>query len=249
MCNHLQHPGMIDKNEEKRKYLLNQPEEFEILEDAIDFQTQSQYIEYSDTFERGELTEEETINLSNMLYNTSLPVEGKKKGLTILAHLGSVTAFRLIEKYYKSPDNELKQWSALALQECKMFLENRLTDQVTGFVSGGLGGLKNRLRFYFLVLPLEDQIFTETQKHVIKEEINLVAMNLNSIVESFDFYDTYVGFTTLMPMDVAVETLMATAIKQCNELGEFVFEFYFATNQSIPGETEIKEIISIIRSD
>jgi len=143
---------MIDQNEEKEKYLLNQSKEFEILEEAIDFQTQNDYVEYSDTFDRGELSEEETINLSNMLYNNTMPLEGKKKGLTLLAHLGSVTAFRLIEKYYKSPDNELKQWSALALQECKMFLENKLTDQTTGFVSSGLGGLKNRLRFYFLVL-------------------------------------------------------------------------------------------------
>jgi len=240
---------MIDQNEEKEKYLLNQSKEFEILEEAIDFQTQNDYVEYSDTFDRGELSEEETINLSNMLYNNMMPLEGKKKGLTMLAHLGSVTAFRLIEKYYKSPDNELKQWSALALQECKMFLENKLTDQTTGFVSSGLGGLKNRLRFYFLVLPLEDRLFTETQKHVIQDEMNLVAKKLRSQVESFDLSDTYVGFTALMPMDIAVETLMARGIKQCNELGEFVFEFYYATNQSIPGESEIEEIIRIVRSD
>jgi hypothetical protein len=240
---------MIDENENESEYLLNHPEELDILEEAIDFQTQKDYIEYSDTFDRGELTEEETINLSNMLYNTKMPLEGKKKGLTLLAHLGSVTAFRQIEKYYKSPDNELKQWSALALQECKMFMENDLTDRMTGFVSGGLGGSKNRLRFYFLVLPLEDQLFTETQKHVIQEEFNLVAKKYRSLVESFDLSDTYVGFTVLMPMDIALDTFIGSGIKKCNELGTFVFEFYYATNQGIPGKTEIEEIIRIVRSD
>ena len=84
---------MLDQNEGKGKYLLNHPEEFDILEEPIDYQTQSDYIEYSDTFERGELTEEETINLSNMLYGTIMSVEDKRKVLTMLAHLGSVTAF------------------------------------------------------------------------------------------------------------------------------------------------------------
>lgn len=240
---------MINKNDDRKKFLTDHFEKMDILEDAIDFRTQNDYIDYSDSFERGELTEEETINLSNMLYNTMMPVEDKKKVLTMLAHLGTVTAFRQIEKYYKCPEKELKQWSALALQECKMFLENSLTDRMTGFVSSGLGGIKNRLRFYFLVLPLDDQLFTETQKHVIQDEINLVAKNLQSMVESFDFSDTYVGFTALMPMDIALDTFIAKGIKQCNELGEFVFKFYYATNQAIPDESEIKEIIKIVRSD
>jgi len=100
-----------------------------------------------------------------------------------------------------------------------------------------------------VVLPLEDRLFIETQKHVIQDEMNLVAKKLRSQVESFDLSDTYVGFTALMPMDIAVEILMARGIKQCNELGEFVFEFYYATNQRIPDESEIEEIIRIVRSE
>ena len=240
---------MSNKNEERRKFLLDHPEEMDILEEGIDFQTQKEYVEYSDSFEKGELTEKETVNLANMLYNDKVPAEGKKKALTLLAHLGSITAFRQIEKYYNDPGNELKQWSALALQECKMFLENQLTDQMTGFISSGLGGLKNRMRFYFLILPLEGQLFTVRQQNVIKDEFEIVAKNLRSLVESFDLSTTYVGFTALLPMDVAVATFMENGIKKCNELGEFVFEFYYAANTKIPNESEIKEIIRIIRSD
>ena len=75
----------------------------------------------------------------------------------------------------------------------------------------------------------------------------MVTNDLQSLVESFDLADIYVAFTALMPIYVAVETFIATGIKKCNELGEFVFEFYYATNQSITGEAEIKEIITIIR--
>lgn len=240
---------MSPRNDERRKYLLEHPDEFHILEEGIDYQTHNEYVEYTETFDRGELSEEETINLGNMLCDIKLPIDGKKKVLTLLAHLGSITALKQIEKYNNNPDKELKQWCALALQECKVFLENTLTDQETGFISSGLGGLKNRLRFYFLVLPMEGQRFTERQKQVINDEMNLVARDLHVLVESFDLSETYVGFTALLPLDIAVAEFIEAGIKNCNELGEFVFEFYYATNLEIPNESEIEEIIRIIRSD
>ena len=240
---------MSPRNDERRKHLINHPDEFHILEEGIDYQTHKEYVEYTETFDRGELSEEETIDLGDLLYDIKMPVDGKKKALTLLAHLGSITALRQIEKYHNNPNNELKQWSALALQECKMFLENTLTDQETGFISSGLGGLKNRLRIFLLVIPLEGQIFTDRQTKVIKDEMNLVARDLNVLVESFDLSETYVGFTALLPLDISVAEFIETGIKKCNELGEFVFEFYYATNLEIPKESEIGEIIRIIRSD
>ncbi|HET6559895.1 MAG TPA: hypothetical protein VFG54_21390 [Prolixibacteraceae bacterium] len=240
---------MSPRNDQRRKFLLHHPEELDILEEGIDFQTQKDYLEYSHSFGRGELTEEQTIDLGNMLYNHQLPVDGKKKALTLLAHLGSMTALRQLEKYYNNPDKELKQWAALALQECKMFVENILTDEMTGFISSGLGGHQNRMRYYFLVLPLEGKLFTERQKEVIKDEFTIVAKNLRSLVESFDLSDTHVGMTALLPMDIAVATFVESGIKNCNELGEFVFEFYYAANTEIPNEAEIVKIIRIVRND
>lgn len=240
---------MSHTNDEKRKFILHHPEEFEIVEEGIDFQTQKDYVEYSHSFGRGELTEEETIKMGHMLNNNRLPVEGKKKVLTLLAHLGTITAYRQLEKYYNNPDKELKHWAAMALQECKMFVENVLTEEMTVFISSGLGGHKNRMRYYFLVLPLEGKLFTERQKEVINDEFTIVAKNLRSLVESFDFSDTYVGMIALLPTDIAVATFVESGIKNCNELGEFVFEFYYAANTEIPNEAEIDEIISIIRKD
>jgi len=240
---------MSPRNDDRRKYLLRHPDEFHILEEGIDYQTHKEYVEYTETFDRGELSEEETIDLGDLLYDSHLPVDGKKKALTLLAHLGSITALKQIEKYHNNAEKELKQWSALALQECKMFLENTLTDQETGFISSGLGGLKNRLRIYFLVIPLEGKRFISRQRQVIKDEINLVARNLDVLVESFDLSETYVGFTSLLPLDIAVADFIEPGIKKCNELGEFVFEFYYATNLEIPNESEIEKIIRIIHSD
>lgn len=238
---------MTDKLDEVKLFLNSIPDKLDILEEGIDFKTQKEYIDYSDTFDRGDLTENETVNLGSILFSNKLEIEAKKKALTVLGHLGTITAFRQIERYYKNPDKELKQWTALALQECRMFLESTLTDQTTGFISSGLGGLNNSLRYYFLILPTEDKSFTITQKNIIKDELSLVAKDLNSIVESVDLSDTFVGITALVSMEIAIGTLIKTGIKKCNELGDFVFEHYYVTNEDIPTEIELQEIIKIIK--
>ncbi|HLF34515.1 MAG TPA: hypothetical protein VI583_09765 [Cyclobacteriaceae bacterium] len=238
---------MTDKHKDIQKLLSSMPDRFYILEEGIDVQTQKEYIDYSHSFDRGELTEKETINLGNILFDTQTKTDAKKKVLTLLAHLGTITAFRLIEKYFRNPDNDLKQWTALALQECKMFLESTLTDQSAGFISSGLGGLNDKLRYFFLVLSSSDQPFTPIQKSIIKEEFNFAAKGLNCIIEAVDQADTYVGLTVLVPMDVAVGIFVETGINKCNELGNFVFEHYYVTNQEIPDKSEIPDIIKKVK--
>lgn len=238
---------MTDKHKDIREFLNQIPDTFNILEVKIDMETQKEYLDYSHSFGHGELTENETINLGNMLFESKIGRDDKKKVLTLLAHLGTITAFRQIEKYFKNPGNVLKQWTALALQECKMFLESTLTDQSVGFISSGLGGFDDKLRFFFLVLSASDRSFTTTQKKVIKDEFNLIAKELNCVVESVDLADAYAGLTALVPLDIAVGNFIEAGIKKCNEYGEFVFEYYYVTNQQIPNKSEIPDIIKIVK--
>lgn len=240
---------MQDNSEDIQKFLENIPDQFDILEKGIDFNVQIEYTEYSHSFDRGELTEKETHGLGNILFRPETPIEGKKKALVLLSHLGTILAFRIIEKYMLNCDKHLDQWAALALQECKMLLESSIMEISTGFISSGLGGLANRMRYYFLVLPLTDKLFTTIQTEIIRDEFQLVCKELNCILEKTNFSGNYVGMTILVPMDVAVGTVIDNGIKKCNELGEFVFEFYYVTNMNIPDNSEITEIIKKVTED
>ena len=240
---------MTDKEEDIRKFLKSMPDKFDILKEGIDMQTHMEYLDYSHSFSQGELTEKETINLGNMLNDARTKVDSKKKIVTLLAHLGTISAFRQIESFYNNPENDIKKWTALALQECRMFLESTLTDGNAGFISTGLGGINDKLRYYFLVLPLTDKLFNAIQYRIIKEEFLLLAKDLKCIVETIDNSDTFVGLTVLVPMNVAIGTFIERGIQKCNELGAFVFEYYFATNQDIPNNLEIIEIIKKVRAD
>ncbi len=90
---------MKNTNEEIQRFIESIPDQFEIMEEKIDFRTQNDYIDYSETFEGGELSKKETLQLSEILFRNDIPIEAKKKGLTILAHTGTILAFRQIEKY------------------------------------------------------------------------------------------------------------------------------------------------------
>ena len=236
-----------DKN--LKKMLESIPENFDIMQDGIDIETLKEYSGYSHSFDKGKLSDKETINLGRALIEKKLPIEARKKILVLLAHLGTIEACRQIENYCNSPDNDLKHWSLLSLQECRMFLEGSIMDESMGYIASGLGGLGNRMRYYFFVLPLIGASFTQIQKDVIKSEFETICNVLNSIVENINFSDIYVGFTVLVPVDVAVGTLIDSGIKRCNELGEFVFEHYYVGNVNIPDQKEILEIIEIIMKD
>lgn len=240
---------MQDDSENIKKFLDNLPDNYDLLEEGIDKKVHEEYVGYSGSFGTSELEKKEIMVLGKALQYPNGDHVMKKRALVILAHTGMITAFRQIEAYYKNPDKELRQWAALALQECKMFIESALLEESRGFISTGLGGKGDRLRYYFLVLPLTDETFSSTQKKILKDEFSQACKNLNSMMEMMDLTDKYAGFTVLVPMDVAIGSVIDTGIKNCNEMGEFVFGYYYVTNQDIPDADEIEKAIAIVRGD
>ena len=236
---------MTDEEEEIQRILESIPDKFDVMEEGIDIQTQKEYIELSHSFGEGELTEQETIKLGSLLC-MNIPVDGKKRALSMLAHIGTVVAFRQIEQYSKSLDPELQKWAYLALRECRMFLENSLGDDNNGLIISGMGGIGERMRIYFFVLPLMERPFTSLQKDIIRDEYTILCTAYNSVIETFYYADNYVGLTLLIPFDVAIATIIDNGIKKCNELGAFVLEHYYVTNMGTPDVSEIPDIIRIV---
>lgn len=47
----------------------------------------------------------------------------------------------------------------------------------------------------------------------------------------------------MLPADVALPEIMEEVLKKYNELENLLFDGYYVTNQEIPAETEIPEIV------
>ena len=218
-------------------------------EDNIHYETSKEYIDYHGEYELNNINEKEILNKSDLLFKSEITIEDKRKLLHILAHLGTIESYKVLEKYCKNPDKELKEWASLALQECRMFLESDLMDDDEGvFISGGLGGKNNKMRLYNLIFTLNDKTFTNTQKKIIKQEYKIICKNKHTDLEKIDFENNYASIMILLPFDVALAEIMDEGINKCNELGEFLFDGYYATNQDIPGKKEILEIIEKVKT-
>lgn len=166
--------------------------------------------------------------------------------MILLAHNATVDSYRTIEKYLKLSDGKLKDWSILSLKECKMFLENYLLDENQGFISTGLGGKNNKLRYFFLILSHSDAPFNDNQKKIIEKNFIDVANSFNSEIEEINFDINYAGMIALVSMDVAVGMVIEEGIKKCNQKSLFIFQHYFVTNCEIPKKEEIPDIIKKI---
>lgn len=63
------------------------------------------------------------------LLDKKTSIEDKKVALITLGHVGNIGAYKVLEEYEKSPDEELKIWTNMALQEAQAFLTSDLKDK------------------------------------------------------------------------------------------------------------------------
>ncbi len=199
-----------------------------------------------------ELSERETLLLSNFLFQPEVPIEIKQRVIILMSHLDSVTAFREMEKYAENPDDGLQLWANTALEECRMFMEMSLSEDVEGgeevgvFMGGGLGGHKNSMRCYFMVLPMPGNEMTDELNALIEVSLKQTGKEIRVVVEDFFYSKNHLGFTALIPFDVAIAEFMETSIERCGAAGAQVYPHYYACNGEMPDEAEIPEIISTI---
>jgi|GEM_PF-1150834 len=206
------------------------------------------YIENAHNFNSQNLTTEEVDQWCKVLFLTDKSLDEKKKALAILAHVGTLNAYQHLKKYAEHPDAGLEEWAIVALGECTLFLHSDLAgNDDSDFVFTGVGVNNNMLRFYFLLLPLEEKTIEDWQHKIIENELTYISRDLNCEIEWFDFEPNYACFSILMPTNVAIATFIEKGIINCNQFGGFLLEEYYC-GTGVPDEKEIEEIIQIVRN-
>jgi hypothetical protein len=166
--------------------------------------------------------------------------------LILLAHLGTPESCRAIEKYLKISEGDLRGWALLSLKECRAFLESVLLQEEGGFISTGLGGKDNRLRYYFIVSSKDGLPFSETHRDTLKKGFETISHKYKPEIEEINFEPTYAMIGILIPMDVAAGEVIEEAISECNNMSEFLFPDYYVTNVKKPTPEEISKYLEQI---
>lgn len=218
----------------------NLPDKLNILEEQIDINVQMEYFEYSKKIKK-----EDTIELKDIpnLSNTKLDINDKKRIIVQLSNIDDPKAFNRIKTFLKKAPKELKDWTILALQESRMLLESSLLDENQIYISTGLGGKNNKLRYFIVLIGNNLNEFEDFQKKIILSEFELALKNSNGELEKIIFNKTFATFTALIPFDISLPKLFKSTITECNQYGNFLKQNFIVTNVKVLSTKEIKEFI------
>ena len=220
------------------------PDNFSILEEQIDVELQLEYFNYSKEL-KNEFSNEYILNRKDDLFDDSVSVEEKKNLLVLLAAVNKVEAYRAIEKFTKSPVPELRSWSILALQESRMLMQSTFLDEQQFFISTGLGGQGQKLR-YFLILRSRDYniALTKTQKQLIESELSFSIKKYDGVLEEIEFEDGFAKALLLMPLKSDMQGMFGSFVDECNQYGNFLDEDVILTNVRKLDLSEIREYLN-----
>ena len=219
---------------------------FGLMDDAVDLPIQQEYYKLSEAIDFGNIDYKEVLKESKKLFSENTPAETKKRILILLAHFGTAESYGIIEKYLKGAKENLRDWALLSLKECRMFLESDLLEVEGGFISTGLGGKDNKLRYYFIVSSKGGLTFSETHRNTLKREFETINQKYNCEIEEINFEPNYAMIRTLIPMDVAAGEVIEEGIRECNKMGEFLYFHYYVTNVKKATHEEILKYLDCI---
>lgn len=222
---------------------------FHVLDHRVPVEVQLAYFRYSEKLRKEKpLDYPVSDETCEELYQTLLTTDGgnsvRRRLLALLAISRSVRAYRLLEEYTKEPDPAIANWAYMAAMEARLTLESELSDEKQIFISTGLGGRDDKLRYYVLLVCREPQGFLDYQRQVVDREFAYYLERQDCEIDEARFSDHYVELLLLMPMRVDIQALMNRVIGECNQYGNFLSRTYTVTNVKELTKEEINEFVA-----
>ncbi|MBN1132947.1 MAG: hypothetical protein JXR52_06540 [Bacteroidales bacterium] len=218
------------------------PGNLNILEHKIDIDLQMEYFDCSRRVTL-EYDEEWAEAHSEYLFDPVVPAELKKTILARLATIEKVECYRIIEAYLSEPDEALKEWAILSLFESKMHLQGDILDRNQIFISTGLGGRDDKLRYFIVLIARGGKDLDKLQKRIIRSEFKYVLKKYDAEIEKIQFSGYLATVILLIPLQFAIKQVSREIIDACNLYGDFLRENFIVTNVKLLSFNEIKEFI------
>lgn len=220
---------------------------FHILEQRVPVEIQMEYFKYSEQVRKDkkkpDLTDTDYIVFGESLSDPEATTDHKKYVLSMLATSRQVKAYRMLEGYVQEPGQDVRDWAYMALMESRISLESELSDEKQIYISTGLGGRGEKLRFYVLMLSKKLKPFLEYQRQVIEREFAYYLPKADCEVERITIGEQFMELVFLIPVRSDIKKTLDKAINECNQYGDFLSESFTITNVKELSKDEIADII------
>ena len=228
--------------EKIREILGGTPGNLKILEQKIDMDLQMEYYDCSMRI-REEKSDEWALEHMQYLSEPGYSMDVKKEILARMASIESVECFRAIEAYLEQALEPLLSWAILALNESRMLLESKIMDENQVFISTGLGGKDEKLRYFVVLMTRAKVELTSTQQMVIKNEFDFILKKFDAVIEESNFSGYLATILLLLPMNYSLKSVFKEAIDECNRYGDFLNNDFIVTNVRVLSFGEIEEFL------
>jgi len=218
------------------------PGNLNVLEEEININLQMEYYEYAKSH-RHDITADQIIENKENIFEQDYSLEDKKSLFVQLASLDNIEAYRTIERYIQNPERELREWAILAFQESRMLLESKILNESQVFISTGLGGKGDKLRYFIVFFTNKGKTFTDFHKKILQSETDFYYKQYDTEVEEIIFYENFATFKVVIPLSVTLKDLFKDIILECNQYGDFLMSNFIITNVRCLSEEEIYDFL------
>lgn len=226
------------------------PEDFSILEEQIDIELQIAYFEMAKELREAEFDETLIEKAKTGLYQNEVSTEDKKKLLVKLAGFDDIEAYRVIEAFHKNASEVMKNWAVLALQESRMVLQSSLLGEQQVFISTGLGGKGQNIRYFVAMMHNKPATsFNDTQRKLIKSEFHFFLSKSEGELEEIHFEGEFALAVFLFPLKQNLHATFKSFINECNQYGNFLSHDVIITNVKKLNIEELNEFIKKSNQD
>lgn len=230
--------------DEINDFLEHLPSGFSILEEQIDINIQMLYFDQREKMQLKSLDQEQIALKIGLLHLNETSNDEKESLLIELAHCDDVTAYRAIENFRKAnPEGHLYAWSTLAWQDSRMLLESSLLEEKQVFISTGMGGKGDKLRYFIVNFLNSASGYPETIQNIIQKEFEYGLSKAKAELETITFESKYTLVTALIPIKTDIRELFQNINNECQQLGIDLSEHFLVTNVKRLNVEEIEEFI------
>ncbi|GHU65282.1 hypothetical protein FACS1894160_4350 [Bacteroidia bacterium] len=208
-----------------------------ILETKVPVENQMEFFHYIEKIRHAKepMTIDEQIALLN---NQESPYLKKKNILASLSISGDVKAYRAIESYHEIHDDD---WTVMSLLQAKITLESEFSDEKKIFISTGLGGRGEKMRFAGLFKSKRLENFSAYQKELIEKEFSYCLQKAGGQLENVAIENNYFTILLLINIHTNIKTVLEQAINECNQYGDFIDSGFLITNVKQFTEADIQK--------
>ena len=228
--------------EKIREILGGSPGNLKVLEQQIDMDLQMEYYDCSMKI-REEKNEAWAFEHIQYLGEPGYSVDVKKEILARLASIVKVECYRAIESFLSSAEEPLRTWAVLSLNENRMLLESKIMDENQVFISTGLGGKEEKLRYFAVLMTRARVDLSDTQQMVIRNEFDYILKKFDAEMEESNFSGSLATILLLLPMKHSLKSVFKEAIDECNRYGNFLNDDFIVTNVKMLSFKEIEEFL------